>query len=127
MKKSEKKIKIFLAELKSIPVIERACKICGLSRNTIYRWRNEDEDFRQKMDKSIEIGERNIDDLTSAKYFSLINKEYWPAIKYRLMHSPTKKEFSMLERLDKQTEEYKKLLEFWQIHYNDDKKEDKDI
>ncbi len=33
----------------------------------------------------------------------------------------------MLERLDKQTEEYKKLLEFWQIHYNNDEKENKDI
>lgn len=37
MKKN--KIKQFLKSLENVPIIQKACKECGISRNTIYRWR----------------------------------------------------------------------------------------
>jgi len=113
MKKNKEKIKKFLTELENIPIIDRACKICGLSRNTIYRWKFGDENFRIKMDKAIEIGENHIDDLTYNKFYILISKEYWPAIKYRLMHSTYAKENPLLKMLDLETRKQREILEEW--------------
>lgn len=112
MKKNSKKIKQFLESLEKVPIIQKACAECNLSRNTIYRWR-EDKEFKEAMDKSMDIGNKNIDDLTFAKYLSLINKEYWPAIKYRLIHSPDNEEKTWLEILDLETKKQREILEEW--------------
>ncbi|MCK9293355.1 hypothetical protein M0P25_04730 [archaeon] len=120
MKKN--KIKQFLKSLENVPIIQKACKECGISRNTIYRWR-ENEEFKQMMDEAIIIGNKNIDDLTCIKYFSLINKEYWPAIKYRLMHSLGVKEKSLLEMLDLETKKQRDILNKWRENMKGKKKE----
>jgi len=102
-----------LGSLEKIPIIIKACNECGLSRNTIYRWKKEDEKFREKMDKAIEMGEINVSEVTHLNYYSLINKGYWPAIKYHLTHSPTRQEKSIIQMLDKETEKQREILEKW--------------
>jgi len=113
MKKNKNKINQFLKSLEKIPIVQKACEECGLSRNTIYRWRRENNDFRKKMDKSIKIGNRVIDDLAHMKYFSLMNEKHWPAIKHRLLHSPTTKELTELERHDRKMAELRGILNEW--------------
>jgi len=113
MKKNKERIKKFLAELENIPIVDRACNICGLSRNTIYRWRNEDKKFREKMDRAMDMGENRIDDLTHTKYYSLINKEHWQAVRHRLLNSPTRQQKSYLQELDTETEKMREILERW--------------
>jgi len=44
MKKNTKKVE-FLEQLKKIPIIQVAAEKTGLSRNTIYRWRKEGNEF----------------------------------------------------------------------------------
>ena len=112
MKKNSKKIKQFLESLEKVPIIQKACAECNISRNTIYRWK-EDKKFKERMDKAIEMGESYINDLTHTKYYGLINKEYCPAIKYRLMHSLDLKEKTLLEMLDLETKKQREILEEW--------------
>lgn len=113
MKKNKERIKKFLEILERVPIVTKACNECGLSRNTIHRWRNEDDKFREKMDKAMIMGNKAMDDLANAKHYSLMNKDHWPSIKYRLMHSPTVKEQTMLEKHDKTVLELRSILNYW--------------
>lgn len=112
MKKNKRKI--FLSQLEEIPIIKLACDKAGISRNTVYRWRKENKEFAEKMDKALNEGENNIDDLTNAQYFSLIKNGCWPAIRYRLGKSLSLNEKSLVQQIDEKTEEKRKILEQWQ-------------
>lgn len=74
----------FLAQLEETPNVSSACKQVGLSRQTVYRWRAEDPDFAEKMDKAQALGESYIDDFVESKLMSQIQKEHFPAIRYYL-------------------------------------------
>lgn len=52
----------FLEELEKTPIVSIACERCGVSRNTVYRWRTEDSYFAKRMDESIEIGDDLVND-----------------------------------------------------------------
>ena len=54
--KKHKKAKEFLEEYCEVPFVNYACKRVGISRNTIYKWRNEDPEFRSEMDKAEKLG-----------------------------------------------------------------------
>lgn len=113
MKKNKERIKKFLDSLEKVPIIIKACNECGLSRNTIYRWKKEDDKFREKMNRSIQMGENNIDEIAYSRYYTLINQGHWQSIKHRLEHSPTKKEQTMLEKHDKTVLELRSILNYW--------------
>lgn len=82
--KKHRKSKQFLEELCKVPIISVACQQVGLSRNTIYRWRNEDPEFKEQMDKAKQLGEESINDLAHSKLIlNIQNGEPW-ATKYWL-------------------------------------------
>ncbi len=82
--KKHRKAKKFLDELGKVPVVSVVCERVGLSRNTVYRWRNEDPDFRKMMDKALDLGIESISDLAESKQLQHIQQgEPW-AIKYWL-------------------------------------------
>lgn len=83
MKKNKDREK-FLEELKRIPIIQAAAEKSNLSRNTIYRWRKEDEKFRVEMDKSMEEGVEFVNDLSEVQLLSLIQNQDWRAISFWL-------------------------------------------
>lgn len=66
-------VKKFLEELQTIPNISRACEKVGITRNTVYRWRNEDQEFANKLDDSLSYGIDSINDLAESKIISKIN------------------------------------------------------
>lgn len=84
--KKNKKSKEFLEELKKIPIIQIACEKVGLSRNTIYRWRKEDEDFRRAMIDALIEGEAFVNDMSESQVLTLIKEKSWPAISFWLRH-----------------------------------------
>lgn len=83
MKKNKDREK-FLEELKRIPVVQAAAEKSNLSRNTIYRWRKEDEKFRVEMDKAMEEGVDFVNDLSEVQLLSLIQNQDWRAISFWL-------------------------------------------
>ena len=83
MKRNRKEIP-FLEQLNKIPNISLACEKVGLSRNTIYRWCQEDPDFKNRLDEAIDSGTDSINDLAGSKLFSKINAGDMRAIVYWL-------------------------------------------
>ena len=47
----------FLNELRRVPVVQVACERCGISRESVYRWRKEDPEFFEKMVEAQNEGE----------------------------------------------------------------------
>ena len=82
--KKHRKAKKFLEELIKLPIVSVACERIGLSRNTIYQWRNSDQEFKKLMDKALELGVESVNDLAESKQLQHIQQgEPW-AIKYWL-------------------------------------------
>jgi len=74
----------FLDELRKIPIVQVACEKTGLSRNSVYRWRNEDEDFRKAMQEAIAEGEELVNDMSEGQLLTLIKEKNWSAISFWL-------------------------------------------
>ena len=74
----------FLAELRKIPIVQVACEKLDVSRNSVYRWRKEDEEFAKAMDESLAEGEKLVNDMTESQLLSLIGEKHWPAISFWL-------------------------------------------
>ena len=85
MKKSRKRDE-FLEQLKKVPIVLVACEKTGLSRNTVYRWRREDEDFAKAMDEALLEGEEFVNDMSESQLLTMIKEKNWPAISFWLRH-----------------------------------------
>jgi hypothetical protein len=84
MKKAKLK-DAFLTELRRIPIVQVACEKVGLSRTSVYRWR-EDEKFQKEMDKALSDGEALVNDMSESQLLSLIKEKEWSAISFWLRH-----------------------------------------
>ncbi len=76
----------FLAELRKIPIVQVACERIGISRNSVYRWKNTDEAFSDEMEKALAEGEALVNDLTENQLLTLIKEKEWSAISFWLRH-----------------------------------------
>ena len=85
MKKQRTK-DLFLETLKKVPIVQVSCEKVGLSRNSVYRWRKEDEDFAKEMDKAILEGEDFINDISEGQLLNMIKEKSWPALAFWLKH-----------------------------------------
>ncbi len=111
--KRYRKEKPFLEQLKNIPNISLACEKIGLSRNSIYRWCQEDPEFKKLMDEALVNGVKSVNDLAYSKLTKLINDGSLPAIKFWLENNdktymrPRPKDFWEMIRDDKRIGEVK--------------------
>ena len=85
MKKNTKKDE-FLEQLRKIPIIQVACEKVGLSRTSIYRWKDEDEEFKKDMEKALAEGESFVNDMSESQVLALIKDQNWSAISFWLKH-----------------------------------------
>ena len=74
----------FLEQLRKVPIIQVACEKVGISRNSVYRWRNEDEEFHQLLDEALSEGEALVNDMSESQLLSLIREKNWQAISFWL-------------------------------------------
>jgi hypothetical protein len=74
----------FLVELRKIPIVQVACEKLDVSRNSVYRWRKEDEEFSKAMDEALTEGEKLVNDMTESQLLALIGEKHWPAISFWL-------------------------------------------
>jgi hypothetical protein len=82
--KKNKFQKQFLDELRKVPIVQVACEKTGLSRNSVYRWRNEDADFRKAMEEAIAEGEELVNDMSEGQLLTLIKEKNYSAISFWL-------------------------------------------
>lgn len=91
--------KTLLAELQKTSNISIACERVGLSRQSIYRWMNEDLKFQKKVNEAIRMGVESINDLAESKLIAKIKEgepravEYWLNSNKQKYMRPRPKEF----------------------------------
>ncbi len=85
MKKNKVK-DAFLEQLRKVPIIQVACEKVGVSRNSVYRWKNEDDEFRKAMEEALAEGEALVNDMSENQLLSLIRDKSWSAISFWLRH-----------------------------------------
>lgn len=82
--KKRRYAKKFLEALSEIGIVASACKKAGISRNTAYRWCEEDREFGKEMEKALNLGTEQTNDFALSKEIQAIqNGEPW-AIKHWL-------------------------------------------
>ena len=89
VRQSEQK-KTLIQTFKQMPIIEIACRKCGVNRSTYYRWLEDDQDFKEESVHAISEGEEFISDKTEAQLISLAGDKNLGAIKYWLSHHRSK-------------------------------------
>jgi hypothetical protein len=83
MKKNKVK-DAFLEQLRKVPIVQVACEKVGVSRNSVYRWNNEDEEFCKEMETALEEGESLVNDMSENQLLVLIKEKNWHAISFWL-------------------------------------------
>ena len=76
----------FIDHLKKVPIVQVACEKIGVSRNSVYRWRDTDPEFKAEMEKALAEGEALVNDMTESQLLSLIKEKNWPAMSFWLKH-----------------------------------------
>lgn len=87
MKKRNKNQKKLLSELRSNPLIERACKKVGIARSTFYRWCGADHTFKEEAEAAITAGRDKMNDFAESKLLEAINTGNMQGIRYWLDHN----------------------------------------
>jgi len=77
---------LFLEQLRKVPIIQVAAEKVGVSRSTVYRWRDESEQFRKDLEAALTEGEEHINDLGESQLLTLMKDKHWPAISFWLKH-----------------------------------------
>lgn len=75
-----------LAKLRTMPIVEAACKQIGLPRATYYRWRKDDPAFAEACDEAIEQSAGKINDLAESQLIQAIKQQNMSAITFWLKH-----------------------------------------
>ncbi len=78
--------KLFLENLRKVPIIQVACEKAGVSRATVYRWRDKDKKFRKTLDAALSEGEALVNDMSESQLISLIKEKNFSAIRFWLNH-----------------------------------------
>ena len=63
-----------------------ACEKTNISRNSIYRWKNEDKEFQKEMEAALAEGEGLVNDMSENQLLLLIREKNWQAISFWLRH-----------------------------------------
>ena len=85
--KIQKQKEVLLEHLRTVPIVEVACKKGGISRATFYRWCNDDEEFKTDVENAKVDGVENINDMSEAQLIGLIRDKKYPAIQLWLRHN----------------------------------------
>lgn len=85
--KIKKQKEVLLEHLRTVPIVEIACKKGGISRATFYRWCSDDGDFKASVDNAKVDGVENINDMSEAQLISLIREKKYPAVQFWLRNN----------------------------------------
>ncbi len=125
--KKPKHSKLFLEELKKVPIIQVACEKTGVSRNTVYRWKREDKEFAKALEEALSDGVSYVNDMSESQLLSLIKEKNFPAVRFWLnkRHPAYKDKVEVVnkhelpELTDSQKETIKQALELSNIAKHD--------
>ncbi len=79
-----------LSLLRENPNLQRACKKAGIARSTLYRWMEDDTEFRDDVRDAQEIGQDTMNDYVEAKLMENIQNNTQRSIEFYLRHNSPK-------------------------------------
>lgn len=77
---------MFLEQLSKSAIVQIACEKTGIGKSTIYRWREQDKEFSEAVEKAVGEGKSLVTDLAESQLISAIKDKNIPAIIYWLRH-----------------------------------------
>lgn len=83
MKKNPKKNQ-FIKHIREVPIISSVCKKIDISRQTVHRWMNEDEQFKSEVAIAMNMGRDSINDLAESQLINSIKDGDLGATKFWL-------------------------------------------
>jgi hypothetical protein len=86
MKKTKQKEKQIIEALEKVPNISLACEKVGITRQTFYRWMDEDINFLKKINKAQRTGNEYVNDLAESSLITNIKAGKKWSIIYWLDH-----------------------------------------
>jgi hypothetical protein len=98
--------KLFLEQLKKVPIIQVAAERTGIARATVYRWKNESKKFAKAVEDAISEGEAMVNDMGESQLISLIKEKNFSAIRFWLnhRHEKFKDRMEVTAKIEKQEE-----------------------
>lgn len=78
--KTEQNKVLLIEQIRKTPIIQVACEKTGIGRATYYRWRKEDEAFKEKSAEALAEGIHLINDLAESQLISAIKDKHMTAI-----------------------------------------------
>lgn len=75
---------LVLEQLRRVPIIQVAAEKIGISRTTIYRWKNESEQFCKDLELALAEGEALMNDMAESQLLTLMRDKHWPSIRFWL-------------------------------------------
>lgn len=86
--KDDKTLKrLAIEQLTKTPIIQVMVEKIGLARATFYRWRQNDKDFSEAVDKAITEGRNLVNDFAESQLINAIKNSDMRAITYWLNHN----------------------------------------
>ncbi len=76
----------FIGHLKKTPIVSIACERTGISRSTLYRWKNEDSEFEKTFDEAMLEGNLLVNDVAESQLMAAIRERNMTAIVFWLKH-----------------------------------------
>lgn len=86
-KRQKMQREILLAELRKNSVMTVACQKAGVSRSTVYRWMDNEPEFKNMIYEAISEGRETINDMAESVIIKKIRSEHLGAAKYYLSHN----------------------------------------
>lgn len=83
----DKNKELIIESLKKTPIIQLVCEKIGIARCTYYRWRKDDKEFAEAIDKSLSQGKQMINDMAESQLISAIKDKNMTAIIFWLKHN----------------------------------------
>lgn len=87
MKKTDKTKADLLEQLRKTPIVQIACERLGISRMSLYRWKEEDAEFSKAVEKAILDGRLLVNDLAESQLISAVKDRNITAIIAWLKHN----------------------------------------
>ena len=73
-KVTPERLAAFCGALANAGIVARACEAVGITRQTAYRWREEDPEFRDAWDKALEVGITALEDEAHRRAFEGVDE-----------------------------------------------------
>lgn len=89
LRRSKEK-KAIVEQLGKIPIVQIACERIGISRQTFYRWKADDEEFAKIVKEAISEGVIFINELSESQIIALIKEKNLSAVRFWLRHNHPK-------------------------------------